>query len=140
MPRPELATEAEFAEDAAQRDPHDLYRIIINDLVLPWRLGVRGHEEKRLQRVRLNIELSLTGLPDPTADDYRQVLCYEDIVEKIRVMAESGHVRLAETVAQKVAALCLSDHRVERATVRVEKLDAILDAASVGVEITQTRR
>jgi 7,8-dihydroneopterin aldolase/epimerase/oxygenase len=40
-----------------------------------------------------------------------------------------------ETLAERIAALCLSDRRVRVARVRVEKLDVFPDATSVGVEI-----
>jgi dihydroneopterin aldolase len=115
------------------------YRILVTDLVVPWRIGVRRHEEDRRQRVRINLDLAVRDMPDAERDDYRDVLCYEDIVERIREMAATGHVKLVETLAQRVATLCLSDPRTERVTVRVEKLDAVPDAGSVGVELTQQR-
>lgn len=119
--------------------PPPVYRIIIRDLVIPWQIGVRAHEEERRQRVRLNLELRVREQVDPAADDYQEVICYETIVERIRGMAESGHVKLAETVAHNVAMMCLEDPRSEAITVRVEKLEAIHDAASVGVEIRRSR-
>lgn len=115
------------------------YRILVTDLVVPWRIGVRRHEEERRQRVRINLDLAVRGLPDADRDDYHDVLCYEDIVERIREMAATGHVKLVETLGQRVAELCLSDPRVDKVTVRVEKLDAVPDAGSVGVELTQRR-
>jgi dihydroneopterin aldolase len=42
---------------------------------------------------------------------------------------------LVETRAEDVAAMCLEDRRVLSARVRVEKLDILEDAQSVGVEI-----
>ena len=115
------------------------YKILVTDLIVPWRIGVRHHEEERRQRVRINLDLTVRTMPDPAQDDYREVLCYEGFVERIREMASTGHVKLAETLAHRVASLCLSDPRVERVTVRVEKLDAVPDAGSVGVELTQSR-
>ena len=133
------APETLFAGDTASRAVPGYYRIIIRDLVLPWRIGVRQHEEDRRQRVRVNLDLMVSENDDPEADDYQQVLCYETIVENIRHMAASGHVRLAETVAHKIAAMCLDDPRAQAVTVRVEKLEAIHDAGSVGVEINRKK-
>lgn len=116
------------------------YRIIVSDLVLPWRIGVRRHEEDRRQRVRINLELVVREQADPMADNYQAVTCYEKIIERIRQMAAAGHVRLAETVAHKVALMCLAEPLAEEVTVRVEKLDAVHDAASVGVEIRRFRQ
>lgn len=126
------------AGDAAV-DAAPSYRILVRDLVLPWRIGVWRHEEGRQQRVRLNLDLQVAERADPAVDEYRDVLCYESIVDGIRSLSANGHVKLAETLAHRVADMCLNDPRVLRATVRVEKLDAIEDAASVGVEITRSQ-
>ena len=133
------ASETLFAGDTVSRAAPGYYRIIVRDLVLPWRIGVRRHEEDRRQRVRVNLDLMVGENDDPQADDYQKVLCYEKIVENIRRMAASGHVRLAETVAHAIAAMCLDDPRAQAVTVRVEKLEAIHDAGSVGVEINRIK-
>ena len=44
-----------------------------------------------------------------------------------------------ETLASLVADMCLADSRVERVTVRAEKLDAIAEVSSVGIEIERRR-
>ena len=115
------------------------YRILVRDLVLPWRIGVRRHEIDRRQRVRINLDLIVLEQANPAADNYGDVVCYERIIERIRQMAEAGHVKLAETVAHNIAAMCLTEPSAVEVTVRVEKLEAIHDAASVGVEITRNR-
>lgn len=126
--------------DAAEADAAPTYRIIVSDLVLPWRIGVRRHEEDRRQRVRINLELVVREQADPMADNYQDVTCYEKIIERIRQMAAAGHVKLAETVAHKIAQMCLTEPHAEEVTVRVEKLEAVHDAASVGVEIKRFRQ
>ena len=131
-------TSAALRETDTLPDAH--YRMIVRDLVLPWQIGVRPYEENRRQRVRINLDLIVEEQPDPQADNYPEVICYEKIVENIRDMASEGHVRLAETVAHKIAVMCLTDPRVIRVTVRVEKLEAMHDATSAGVEITRGRR
>lgn len=119
--------------------PAGRYRIAIRDLVLPWRIGVHRHEHGGTQRVRLNIWITC---PEPSpieADDYADVVCYERIVAGLRDLAARGHVKLAETLAHRTAMLCLADPRVDEVLVRVEKLDVVPEAASVGVELRRTR-
>ena len=137
------ARQREKALDAAPTEAAEAaptYRIIVRDLVLPWRIGVRRHEEDRRQRVRINLELVVREPADPLADNYQEVSCYETIIERIRQMAAAGHVKLAETVAHKIALMCLKEPSAEEVTVRVEKLEAVHDAASVGVEIKRFRQ
>jgi len=44
-----------------------------------------------------------------------------------------------ETLAERIAAECLEDHRILAAKVRVEKLDVMPEASAVGVEIERHR-
>src|SRR3546814_20213678 len=107
--------------------------------MVPWHIGIHRHEHGKDQRVRLNSELAVAEPPRPDADDYTAVVCYERIVDGVRKLAAQGHVKLVETLAHQIAALCLADPRVEVAIVRVEKLDVFADPASVGIAITRTR-
>jgi len=116
-----------------------LYRIHVRDLDIAWSIGVFDHEHEAVQPIRINLELDATGLNDWEADDYTAVPCYGRIAERIRAMATEGHVRLVETLAHRIALLCLEDERIQRACVRVEKPEALKNAESVGVEIELSR-
>ena len=87
--------------------------------------------------MRINLDLTVREADKFDADRYRQVVCYAGIVEDVQRLAGNGHINLVETLASRVAALCLADRRVEEVAVRVEKLDAIDDVRSVGIEITR---
>lgn len=108
--------------------------VFIRDLVLSCRIGVHRHEEVRAQRVRINLDLAVRDDRD-LQDDLGNVLCYERIAIGVRDLVSRRHIRLLETLAEEIAALCLQDGRVRSVRVRVEKLDIFPDAASVGVEI-----
>ena len=55
-------------------------------------------------------------------------------------IAEEGHVNLVETFAERIVVMCLEDQRVDSARVRIEKLDILENAESVGVEIERFRK
>lgn len=110
------------------------HRIIIRDLVLPCRIGVHRHERKRSQPVRINVDYTVIE-DQPHQDRLANVVCYEEIVSGIRAITSAGHINLVESLAEKIAELCLSDSRVCSVKVRVEKLHVFADAAGVGVEI-----
>jgi|TARA_B100000676_G_C17711809_1_gene646708 dihydroneopterin aldolase len=116
-----------------------LYRIFVRDLVVPWRIGIYDHEHEGPQRVRFNVDLLAREASEFDADKYRQVVCYAGVVDRIRELADEGHVNLVETLASRVADLCLADERVVEATVRAEKLDAIDGVSAVGIEITRSK-
>ena len=60
---------------------------------------------------------------------------YEAVAARVRRIVQDGHVRLLETLAERLAEACLEDGRVRRVRIRVEKLDIFADVAAVGVEI-----
>jgi dihydroneopterin aldolase len=66
-------------------------------------------------------------------------VCYGELVTGIRHVVGSGHNNLAETLAERIAAMCLEDRRVHAVKVRVEKLDVFPESESVGVEIERRR-
>jgi dihydroneopterin aldolase len=108
--------------------------LFIRDLVLECRIGVHEHEHEGPQRVRLNFDL---GVHEDRAFDERleRVVDYSALLERVRAVIAAGHVELVETLAERLADLCLEDSRVRSVRIRVEKLDIVPDAASVGVEI-----
>ncbi len=130
---------AEPIDNAAVKPVSRTYRIFVRDLVLPWEIGIYDHEHDAPQRVRINIDLMVREATNFDADRYRQVVCYAEVVEGVRSLAAQGHINLVETLASRIADLCLADDRIEHVTVRAEKLDAIVDVASVGIEIERNR-
>ena len=108
--------------------------VFVRDLMLSCRIGVHRHEHAAAQRVRINLDLAVREDHD-LRDDLANVVCYERITTAVRAIVARGHIKLVETLAEEIAAMCLADLRVRSARVRVEKLDVFPDATSVGVEI-----
>lgn len=122
----------------AFREPVRPDRVLIKDLVLQARIGIHPHE-RAPQRVRLNIEVEVRRDVLPGADQIAEVISYEDLIAGIRALIAEGHINLVETLAARIAEICLADPRALRARVRVEKLDVEPDAEAVGVEIERAR-
>jgi dihydroneopterin aldolase len=112
--------------------------VFIRDLVLECSIGIHAHERTALQRVRINLDLAVTEGETSIDDDIRNVICYERLAEGIQCLASLGHVNLVETFADMIAEMSLHDPRVQTVRVRVEKLDILKNAASVGVEIERS--
>lgn len=114
-------------------------KVHISDLVLDCLIGVHRHEQDGTQRIRVNLELQVPEPGLPLDDRLANVLCYEEVISRLRKLVASGHVNLVETLAERIAALCLEEELVAAVRVRVDKLDVFSDAASVGVEIERAR-
>lgn len=113
--------------------------VFIRDLVINCSIGIHDFEQDSLQRVRVNLDLAVMEKAAPLEDEISNVVCYEQIAKKVRGLVTAGHINLVETMAEKIAAMCLEDDRIRLARVRVEKLDVFEDAASVGVEIERAQ-
>lgn len=109
--------------------------VFVRDLLLDAHIGVHRHEEDRPQPIRVNIDLTVSEDAAPIGDLLENVVDYEHVVNGVRAIVAEGHLRLVETLAERIAAFALEDARVRAVRVRIEKLKIIPDAASVGVEI-----
>ncbi|MDP6590241.1 MAG: dihydroneopterin aldolase [Alphaproteobacteria bacterium] len=114
-------------------------RVFVRDLVLSCAIGVHAHEQHAPQRVRINVELMVAEEERHLRDRIENVVSYEHIVDGVRAITGESHINLVETLAERIAGLCLADRRVARVRVSVEKLDIYAEAASVGVEIERVR-
>ena len=123
-----------------QSSSHTIRHVLINDLILPARIGIHKHEKERPQRVRVNLDISVAENSPIEKDHISEVLNYEEIVEAVKVLVSGGHINLVETLAEKISGLCLSYEKVSAVIVRVEKLDVFKETASVGVEINRIRQ
>ena len=119
-----------------------LRRVFVRDLTVQARLGVYPREEAAAQRVVIGIELLVVDDAAPAGvgpDRLERVVDYAAVAERARSVATSGHTRLAETLAERIAMACLEDARVESARVTVEKPDIMPHVGSVGVSVERRR-
>ena len=124
-------------EDTGEVDA--LYAVRLRGLVVDFRIGVHPHELDAAQRVRVDVTVDVSRPDGGFREDYRRVYCYERLAKGIRALAGGGHIRLVETLADRIAELALADPRARRAEVTVEKLDVFPDAEGAGVTVTRRR-
>ena len=115
------------------------YRMFVRDLVLCVSIGVHEHEHCRPQQVRINVDLTVRHPGPGFRDEIASVLSYEGLIHDIRAIAADGHIKLIETLGERIADLCLADARVGAAEVKVEKLEVFPEAAAVGVVMIRRR-
>lgn len=129
MSKAQIVRPASFADGRTR-----LRHVFVRDLTLMASIGIYRHEQDQRQRIRVNIDLGVVEA-QPIDDMIDNVVSYETVIADVRRLVDSGHVNLVETLAERIAALCLEDHRVRTTRIRVEKLDVFANVASVGVEI-----
>ena len=117
----------------------ELRLVFVRDLEIVASVGVFEHEKRYEQRVLVSAELLVRDDYDGVSDRVEHVLDYGKLVDGIALLVQSEHVNLIETLAERIAAHCLADQRVESVRVRIEKPDVLPSVRSVGIEIERGR-
>jgi dihydroneopterin aldolase/D-erythro-7,8-dihydroneopterin triphosphate epimerase len=113
--------------------------IIIRNLRLRCIIGIQAWERHTRQDVRINIRLWVDLIRAGASDVIDDTVNYRTLTKQIVAMTESSSFQLVEALAEAIAAICLTDSRVHRTRVRVDKPGALRFADSVGVQIERDR-
>jgi dihydroneopterin aldolase len=102
--------------------------------------GVFEHERRDGQRFVVDLTLGIDTRPAAASDDLRDTVDYGSLVAEVARAVRGEPVDLIETVAERIAAVCLTDTRVEWARVTLHKPDAPIAEPFDDVALTITRR
>ena len=114
-------------------------KILIKDLVLKMLVGIHNFEKKKKQRVRFNLIINIDQNLIPNDKDLKSIVNYEQIIKTITKITSRKHYLLLETLAEKIFFKLFENPRIKKILLRIEKLDIIKNATSVGIELEKTR-
>ena len=114
-------------------------RVFIRDLEIMASIGVFEVEHRYEQRIIVGIELEVVDTYDGKSERLSDVVDYSAICVRVEAIAQAGHTKLIETLAERFASACLEDPRILTARVRIEKPDIMPKARAVGIEIERRR-
>ena len=114
-------------------------KVIIKDLLLNFVIGYYSTEKTKKQNVKFNIELNYTDQKNLNDKDIKSIVDYGRIIKVIKNMTKNKHYNFLESLADDLFDELFKDERIDKIKLKIEKLDAIRDAASVGIEITKKR-
>lgn len=121
-------------------NPNSGYDLIfLNDFVIDANIGVYKHEKIKSQPLRINIIAKVKNPKKINDDKLYSVVCYNQISKKIKKIIKSGHTILLEKLAEKIFQECFKNKRIQTMKIRLEKLDAIQEAESAGIEVERSR-
>jgi dihydroneopterin aldolase len=101
--------------------------------------GVFDFERREGQVFVADLVLGLDTRGAAGSDDLQDTVDYGSLVAKVKEAIESDPVDLIETLAARIADVCLADPRVQWAEVTVHKPDAPIEATFSDVALTITR-
>ena len=102
--------------------------------------GVFEFEKRDGQRFVIDLALGIDTAPAAASDNLRDTVDYGSLVTSVLAAVEKDPVDLIETLAQRIADVCLLDAGVQWARVTVHKPDAPIDATFSDVVLTITRK
>jgi dihydroneopterin aldolase len=114
-------------------------KVIIKDLLLNFAIGYYSAEKAKKQNVKFNIELNYTDQKNLNDKDIKSIVDYGRIIKVIKNMTKNKHYNFLESLADDLFDELFKDERIDKIKLKIEKLDAIREAASVGIEITKKR-
>jgi 7,8-dihydroneopterin aldolase/epimerase/oxygenase len=113
--------------------------ILIRDLRVEALIGIHRRERYVTQTVQVDLEIGVPGTAVFASDKVADTIDYEQVALRIRALASSGHFRLVETFADRVAALLIDELGAPWCKVSAAKLGILPNAKFVGVTIERRR-
>ena len=98
--------------------------------------GVFEFERRDGQPFVIDLEIGLATAEAAASDDLSRTVDYGSLVAEVKQAAEQDPVDLIETLAQRIADVCLSREQVEWAEVTVHKPHAPIEATFEDVALT----
>ena len=117
----------------------DMDAIVIRELRVEALIGIHRRERHVAQTLSIDLEIGLPSDAVFASDRVADTIDYEQVALKIRALAASGHFRLVETLAGRIAQLLLGEFGAPWARVSVAKIGILGNAKYVGVTIERSR-
>jgi 7,8-dihydroneopterin aldolase/epimerase/oxygenase len=115
-------------------------RVMLRGLRAVGRHGWFEHEQRDGQLFVVDVVIHLDTRPAAASDDLVDTLDYGALGASVVSVVEGPSLRLIETLAQRIAEICLVDERVAAAEITVHKPDAPMSLAFDDVSVRIVRR
>jgi dihydroneopterin aldolase len=113
--------------------------IVIRELRVEALIGIHQRERHATQTVSIDLEIGIPGAAVFKSDKVADTIDYEQVALRIRALAASGHFRLVETLAERIARLLLEDFGAPWVKVSAAKIGILATARFVGVTLERRR-
>jgi D-erythro-7,8-dihydroneopterin triphosphate epimerase len=116
-----------------------LDRIEIKDLLVRGVIGINSEERRDRQDMLINIVMWVDFHKAVATDDVNDTVNYRTITKRIIEHVENSQYYLVETLAERIAEICLQDDHVQKVQVGLDKPSALRFARSVGVSVVRSK-
>ena len=109
--------------------------LFIDDLAVQCRIGVQDAERASPQTLLISVLLDADLRDASRSDRLDDTIDYSRLKKELVALADESRCCLIETLAEKIADLCLSHPRVHHVRVRIVKPSVAEGARRVGIEL-----
>jgi 7,8-dihydroneopterin aldolase/epimerase/oxygenase len=120
---------------SANQEPHLSDTISLRGLRVHGRHGVYEFEREQGQDFVVDVVLELDLGRAAASDDVADTVHYGELADRLVAIIAGAPVNLIETLAERLASACLTDGRVNAATVTVHKPSAPIAHAFADVSV-----
>ena len=114
-------------------------KVLIKELILDLKLGYYDLEKKKSQKVKFSLEIDYVDKKPSNDKDLKSIVNYSKIVKLIKKLVKNKHYNFLETLAEDVFDELFKDKRIDKISLRIEKLEIMKDCSSVGIQISKKR-
>ena len=114
-------------------------KVLIKDLLLDLKLGYYDFEKEKPQKVKFSLEIDYVDKKPSNDKDLKSIVNYARIVKLITKLVKNKHYNFLETLAEDVFDELFKDKRIDKITLKIEKLEIMKDCSSVGIQISKKR-
>ena len=114
-------------------------KILIRELILNLKLGYYEFEKEKSQKVKFSLEIDYEDKKPSNDKDLKSIVNYSRIVKLIKKLVKNKHYNFLETLAEDVFDELFKDKRIDKISLRIEKLEIMKDCSSVGIQISKKR-
>jgi dihydroneopterin aldolase len=98
--------------------------IYLKNLIVEGRHGVHEHEKVTPQRFNVTVKLTVDTRAAAISDEIDDTVDWSWVRNTVAETVQNNSYNLMETLAHQIASQILTDKKVRKITVRVDKLDA----------------
>lgn len=117
-----------------------LEKLYIKDLILRTIIGTNKNEREEKQEISIDIALWADLKKAMENDSIKDTIDYKELKKKIIKEVEASSFHLIEALAYHIAKLCISEEKVLKVKVKLEKPGALRFAKTVGVELVLNKK
>ena len=114
-------------------------KVLIKELILDLKLGYYDFEKENTQKVKFSLEIDYEDKKPSNDKDLKSIVNYSRIVKLIKKLVKNKHYNFLETLAEDVFDELFKDKRIDKISLRIEKLEIMKDCSSVGIQISKKR-